>query len=262
VVAVSVNRSHYSLLYRRLRPGALRPVEVRPGELQKSNWKGARCQAVYPSGFAEDQLFPRVLKAVKYPYAYGVLFAEPLYPTLRSPWVKKWPRWDSMVPCSWWPQKPPSPCFPTTWRIALEDAGFAYQVYRFGGECSLAGIERVKRQASDQGARVVVGVGGGKVLDTARGWQLIGTCRWSTAPPWPRAMLPAARCRSSTRTMAYFSTNDGAGDANFSAQLIQRRGEEKVNSVILASEPLSNSLTQLKDHDRASVTTPPRHKSN
>jgi len=55
-----------------------------------------------------------------------------------------------------------------TWRIALEDAGFAYQVYRFGGECSLAEIERVKRQARDQGARVIVGAGGGKVLDTAR----------------------------------------------------------------------------------------------
>jgi glycerol dehydrogenase len=55
-----------------------------------------------------------------------------------------------------------------TWRLSLENAGFAYQVYRFGGECSIPEIQRVKRQARDQGARVIVGAGGGKVLDTAR----------------------------------------------------------------------------------------------
>src|SRR5215472_16499753 len=55
-----------------------------------------------------------------------------------------------------------------TWRLSLEGAGFAYQVYGFGGECSISEIERVKRRARDQGARVIVGAGGGKVLDTAR----------------------------------------------------------------------------------------------
>ena len=55
-----------------------------------------------------------------------------------------------------------------TWRLSLAEAGFAYRVYGFGGECSLAEIERVKQQARDQGAGVIVGAGGGKVLDTAR----------------------------------------------------------------------------------------------
>jgi glycerol dehydrogenase len=55
-----------------------------------------------------------------------------------------------------------------TWRVTFEEAGFAYQVCRFGGECSIAEIERVKRQASEQNARVIVGAGGGKVLDAAR----------------------------------------------------------------------------------------------
>src|SRR5215831_10915043 len=50
-----------------------------------------------------------------------------------------------------------------TWRLSFEDAGFAYQVYRFGGECSIAEIERVKRQAREQGTGVIVGAGGGKV---------------------------------------------------------------------------------------------------
>ena len=55
-----------------------------------------------------------------------------------------------------------------TWRRSLEDEGVVYQVYSFGGECSIPEIERVKRQARDQGARVIIGAGGGKVLDTAR----------------------------------------------------------------------------------------------
>jgi glycerol dehydrogenase len=55
-----------------------------------------------------------------------------------------------------------------TWRRTLGDAGIAYAVERFGGECSLGEIERVKAAARAQGARVILGAGGGKVLDTAR----------------------------------------------------------------------------------------------
>ena len=47
-----------------------------------------------------------------------------------------------------------------TWRLSLGEAGFAFQVYRFGGECSIAEIDRVKRQAREQSARVIVGAGG------------------------------------------------------------------------------------------------------
>jgi glycerol dehydrogenase len=55
-----------------------------------------------------------------------------------------------------------------TWAHSLPDVGFAYQVLQFGGECSVAEIERVKAEASLQQARVIVGAGGGKTLDTAR----------------------------------------------------------------------------------------------
>lgn len=55
-----------------------------------------------------------------------------------------------------------------TWRRALGGAGIAYAVESFGGECSLPEIERVKAAARDQSARVILGAGGGKVLDTAR----------------------------------------------------------------------------------------------
>jgi glycerol dehydrogenase len=55
-----------------------------------------------------------------------------------------------------------------TWRRSLEEVGLKHAVHRFGGECSLAEIERAKGAAGELKARTVVGAGGGKVLDTAR----------------------------------------------------------------------------------------------
>jgi glycerol dehydrogenase len=54
------------------------------------------------------------------------------------------------------------------WKESLGEAGFSYRVHPFGGECSVAEIERVKISAADAGAKVIAGAGGGKVLDTAR----------------------------------------------------------------------------------------------
>ena len=54
------------------------------------------------------------------------------------------------------------------WAQTLPDAGFVHQVHHFGGECSIAEIARVKVEACQQQARVIVGAGGGKALDTAR----------------------------------------------------------------------------------------------
>ena len=55
-----------------------------------------------------------------------------------------------------------------TWRQSFAEAGIAYTVQPFGGECSHAEIERGKEAARRAKAAVVVGAGGGKVLDTAR----------------------------------------------------------------------------------------------
>ena len=55
-----------------------------------------------------------------------------------------------------------------TWKRSLDEAGLKHAVYRFGGECSLGEIERVKTAAREVKARTIVGAGGGKVLDTAR----------------------------------------------------------------------------------------------
>jgi glycerol dehydrogenase len=55
-----------------------------------------------------------------------------------------------------------------TWGSALGDVGIAFALQPFGGECSLAEIGRVVARARQERARVVIGAGGGKVLDTAR----------------------------------------------------------------------------------------------
>jgi glycerol dehydrogenase len=55
-----------------------------------------------------------------------------------------------------------------TWAQTLPAAGFVYQVFPFGGECSIAEIERVKAEACRQQAGTIAGAGGGKALDTAR----------------------------------------------------------------------------------------------
>ncbi|MBV8315144.1 MAG: iron-containing alcohol dehydrogenase, partial [Planctomycetaceae bacterium] len=55
-----------------------------------------------------------------------------------------------------------------TWERTFREAGITHAVYPFGGECSLAEIERVKDAARQAKAQVIVGAGGGKVLDTAR----------------------------------------------------------------------------------------------
>src|ERR1700682_1408423 len=54
------------------------------------------------------------------------------------------------------------------WQRSLSQAGISHSIYRFGGECSLSEIERVKEAARQHGARVIIGAGGGKVLDTGR----------------------------------------------------------------------------------------------
>jgi glycerol dehydrogenase len=56
-----------------------------------------------------------------------------------------------------------------TWARTLGDAGMVHAIHDFGGECTDAEIARVVSAAQAVGAATVVGAGGGKVLDTARG---------------------------------------------------------------------------------------------
>ncbi|RLT11258.1 MAG: glycerol dehydrogenase [Planctomycetota bacterium] len=55
-----------------------------------------------------------------------------------------------------------------TWKHTLAEAGIAYAVHEFCGECSMAEIERIKQIAKQHKSQVIIGAGGGKVLDAAR----------------------------------------------------------------------------------------------
>lgn len=54
------------------------------------------------------------------------------------------------------------------WSTALGGVGITCVVQPFGGECSRAEIARLVARVRQEGSRVVIGAGGGKVLDTAR----------------------------------------------------------------------------------------------
>ncbi|MBF6166695.1 glycerol dehydrogenase [Streptomyces gardneri] len=55
-----------------------------------------------------------------------------------------------------------------TWERSLTDAKIAYSVQLSGGECSRAEIARIAHAVAESGSTVVLGAGGGKVLDAAR----------------------------------------------------------------------------------------------
>ena len=54
------------------------------------------------------------------------------------------------------------------WAESFAAAGYSHEVAPFGGECSVAAIAAGVVAARAIGARTVIGVGGGKALDTAR----------------------------------------------------------------------------------------------
>lgn len=54
------------------------------------------------------------------------------------------------------------------WAKTFAEAGMRYEVLPFTGECTAAEIRRGVQAARDAGAKIVIGAGGGKVLDTAR----------------------------------------------------------------------------------------------
>ncbi len=55
-----------------------------------------------------------------------------------------------------------------TWTTSLGQAGISHEVFPFGGECSLTEIEKISSAARNASARVIIGAGGGKVLDAVR----------------------------------------------------------------------------------------------
>jgi glycerol dehydrogenase len=62
----------------------------------------------------------------------------------------------------------PARLLAAVWEQTFAEAGIAHAIHLFGGECSRPEIERGKAAARAARATVVVGAGGGKVLDAAR----------------------------------------------------------------------------------------------
>jgi glycerol dehydrogenase len=56
----------------------------------------------------------------------------------------------------------------SSWSETFRQAGIKFHVHDFGGECSRTEIDAAKAAAQKAGAEIIVGAGGGKVLDTAR----------------------------------------------------------------------------------------------
>ena len=54
------------------------------------------------------------------------------------------------------------------WAKTFADAGMHYEIFRFAGECTAAEIRRGREAAGNASAKIIIGAGGGKVLDTAR----------------------------------------------------------------------------------------------
>lgn len=54
------------------------------------------------------------------------------------------------------------------WQQCLRAAGIAPSVHAFGGECSWLKIERIQHSAQAHKSHVIIGAGGGEVLDAAR----------------------------------------------------------------------------------------------
>jgi glycerol dehydrogenase-like iron-containing ADH family enzyme len=72
----------------------------------------------------------------------------------------------------------------------------------FGGECSKREIERLRGFAEREGASVVVGVGGGKAMDTAKAVGHVAGVRWASVPTIASTDTP-------TSALSVIYTDDG-----------------------------------------------------
>ncbi len=90
----------------------------------------------------------------------------------------------------------------TTLTKSFQEAGVRLIKETFGGECSHREIDRLTAAAKNQGATVVVGVGGGKTLDAAKA---VG---YQSGVPW--VIVPTvASTDSPTSALAVVYTDDG-----------------------------------------------------
>ena len=76
-------------------------------------------------------------------------------------------------------------------RKSLADAGLAAEIAPFGGECSHNEINRLRDIAGNAKCTAVLGIGGGKTLDTAKALALAELCYNTLVEEGEKAMLAA-----------------------------------------------------------------------
>lgn len=85
---------------------------------------------------------------------------------------------------------------------SLGQAGVRLVEETFGGECSKREIERLRGVAEREGASVIVGVGGGKTMDTAKAVGHESGAKWASVPTIVSTDTP-------TSALAVIYTDDG-----------------------------------------------------
>lgn len=97
----------------------------------------------------------------------------------------------------------------TVWELVGEEietsfaqAGVRLITQTFGGECSTSEIERLTSVAQQERADVIVGVGGGKTMDTAKAVGYRAAVKWATVPTIASTDTP-------TSALAVIYTDDG-----------------------------------------------------
>jgi len=114
------------------------------------------------------------------------------------------------------------------WKEAFGSADIDYSVEAFGAECSRNEIDRVAKIAVEIGAQVIVGAGGGKVLDAARAV----ACQLS---------LPVVNCPTAASSDAPCSALSVvySDDGQFEAYLFYKRNPDLVlvDTAVVAKAP-------------------------
>ncbi len=124
------------------------------------------------------------------------------------------------------------------WQRSLGGAGMGSGLYPFAGECTLGEIERIAGAARDLAAQVVVGAGGGKVLDAARAAASKLGLPVVTCPTTAASDAPCSAC-------SVLYTDDG----EFDQLLFYRRNPDLVlvDTTVVARAPVRLLVSGMGD---------------
>jgi glycerol dehydrogenase len=125
-----------------------------------------------------------------------------------------------------------------TWDETFRQAGVAFNVRKFGGECSEAEIAAGIAEARATGTRVIVGAGGGKCLDAAR-----AVAAALELPVVNCPTLAASDAPCSALSVIYSEAGD------FKEYLFYRRNPDMVlvDTAVIASAPARYLVSGLGD---------------